>query len=175
VTQITKEQMQNWVFKNCKFAIVDKVDKFSTIVVSRITKASKEISGEQISDIVVAVLMKIAYVPIPIPMKIHIKKELIRNLKGKEKFSGAQIKALINQILLGTETRPGIVRQFNYDPNSLILKNIIDEVIRGMYERKEPSDRPQGNYSEKKSQEEQEAQQYMGKGGPKIHFTPRKT
>jgi len=170
---MTKEQMQSWVLKNCKFAIADKVDKFSTAIVSKITKASKEISGDQFSDIVVAVLMRLAYVPISTQMQIQIKKELLRNLKGKEKFSGPQMKVLMNQILLGTETRPGIVRQFNYDPNSPVLQNIIDEVISGIYERKGPSDRPQGDYSEQKRQEEQEAQQYMGKG-LKIHFTPRK-
>jgi uncharacterized protein with gpF-like domain len=169
---MTKQQIQIWVGLNCKFAMDDKVEKFSTAIVSQITKASKEISGNQFSNIVMAVLMKIAIVPIPAPMQETIKTILRNKIKGKEKYSGPQMQQLMQQILLGTDVEPGIVRQFNFDINSPVLQNIMNGIIGEMHERKGPADRPQGDYGERKRQEGQEAQQYMGKGGPKIHFSP---
>lgn len=170
---MTKEQMQTWVGKNCKFALNEKAEKISIIVVNRIAKASKEITGEQFINIVAAILnSKLASVPIPAAMQTRIKDMLQKKIIGKEKYNAQQMKILMRNILLGTEQIPGLVRQFNYDINSPVITNIIDEIIGQIHERKGPSDRPQGNYPERKSQEGQEAQKYIGEGGPKIHFTP---
>jgi len=168
IVMMTKQQMQMWVNCNCKFAMADKVDKFSTSIVSKITKASKEISGDQFVNIVMDILTKIASVPIPDNMQKVIKNLLLKEIKGKEKYNGQQMKQLMQKILLGDELSPGIARKFNYDINSPVLQNIMNEIISQIHELKGPADRPQGDYLQRKIEEEKAAREYRG---PTIHFT----